>query len=729
MGRLRGTVQDEYSVDSRLTTRIRIPDKLQKVCSRTITRDLLARSNLGYTFSNNINNKAICRTNNSLSSEISFKRNNITGRPAMLPRKNCICSPVFSKLQASKSQDCTIYKRSEYDHSKKLSSNSTEAAKGIRVVEQNKQFHGKNKVGPTSSRDLTLDRCIIPGLRSSHQQWFLHHGRVVKCISERSHKRKRIADNSMGDSKFNNKRKCSGSNIHGQYGSNVCAKENGIQQISTTSSADGRHCQSNAREKIDNSSKILTRNSESSSRQFVQESNVSSRVENFSKRFPADNCMARTTTDRLYGHSMECSPEKIYLSSASPRGLGMGLLSGRAKTVESDLFVSTCESSFEGFEEARQLHRSWSSDCPILDNSDMVSSARKKNQEGFATSRSSQGAGHSWATKEDVLQLSRLQFLRYFLTKLHGKKVADDLAAAFRPSTIRQQENCWKKLQIWLGSKQGQLDKTMILQFLSYLFHDKLLAPNTVLAHRAALAFPLKLGFNINTEDKEFSLLAKSQFLARPPTQRVFPNWNLNEVLKLLMSNKYSYANAARDDLINKVIFLVALACGNRVSELAALYRPGMIFENNDDRVVIPVRPGFLFKNQRLRRAPPNISIEALREEGFSHPLCPVRGIRHILAVTGQEPCSALFTSSTGRALSKASIALRLTRIVDEAIPGCLPKAHDIRKQAGSVAWARGTPPQEIIRRGFWSSYDTFIARYLFPLATPQIPVIAMGSR
>ena len=46
------------------------------------------------------------------------------------------------------------------------------------------------------------------------------------------------------------------------------------------------------------------------------------------------------------------------------------------------------------------------------------------------------------------------------------------------------------------------------------------------------------------------------------------------------------------------LLFFCVVASGNRVSELAYLYRGGVSFSAKFKAVVLPVVPGFLFKNQ-----------------------------------------------------------------------------------------------------------------------------------
>ena len=265
------------------------------------------------------------------------------------------------------------------------------------------------------------------------------------------------------------------------------------------------------------------------------------------------------------------------------------------------------------------------------------------------------------------------------------------------------------------------------MEFLHFLFHTKRLAPNTILSYRRALAYPLSLAFNIHVETDTFALLARSQFLARPPVEWILPSWNINHVLDLLTSPRYNYGAASWRLTQNKALFLLALATGNRASELSALHRPGIVFCVNDEKVILPVSPGFLYKNQRSRRAPPNIEISALMDEnGLTHALCPVRALRHILQRDSSS--DAVFTNASVTRLGKAGIASRLCNIIREACPEAIPRANDLRKVGASIAWTRGIPSADIIRHGFWTSSSTFINCYLVPVPSPNVPVQAFGT-
>ena len=146
----------------------------------------------------------------------------------------------------------------------------------------------------------------------------------------------------------------------------------------------------------------------------------------------------------------------------------------------------------------------------------------------------------------------------------------------------------------------------------------------------------------------------------------------------------------------SKTLFLTSLASGNRVSELAALRADTVRF--TEEGVFLAVHPGFLYKNQREGRTPPNIFLPSLPSD---RALCPVRWLSRYMQ-RFHKVSGPLFTNTrSGAPLSAATIASILCRTIDRADPGTLPRSHDIRRKAALLAWVRGVPPLEICRRGF----------------------------
>ena len=330
-----------------------------------------------------------------------------------------------------------------------------------------------------------------------------------------------------------------------------------------------------------------------------------------------------------------------------------------------------------------------------------------------------------WTRK--LRSLDRLQFLRLVLGHLHGDDVADHLITAHRASTHRQAQSVWRKFQQWLPTTVSSVTRDTVLRFLIFLHSDLQLSARTVVNYRATLALPLRSAFGIDFEHESFSLLTRSQFLQKPPATKKIPAWSLNVVLEAFSSFRFSEANLSQQDLFFKTIFLVALASGNRASELAAIVRTGISL--HQDMVSLPVRPSFLFKNQSLDRPnPPSISFPTLGER---HTLCPWNSLRLYLRQTSPPQGSdALFLHpKTNLPLTAGRLSYWLTKSILAAdVTATRAAGHDIRKIAFSVAFTRGKTLKEIIESAFWHSPHVFIRKYLCSLDSPNYACVAGRS-
>ena len=245
------------------------------------------------------------------------------------------------------------------------------------------------------------------------------------------------------------------------------------------------------------------------------------------------------------------------------------------------------------------------------------------------------------------------------------------------------------------------------MEFLAHLTIDKSFAAGTVTAYKCALTLPLRLaGIELNVwQSKD---LIRAAFLRNHRTVKRIPSWSLDKVLTLLKTPKFENSPEPFD-LLRKTLFLIALASGNRASELANLDPTSM--RTTESSITIAVRPGFLFKNQRQGRNPPNIIIRKFQED---EKICPVTWLKKYQRLTNNKV--KLFTNTrTKRPLTAGSIASCLCSLIDEADPGKFPRGHDLRKFSTSLAWVRGVPTEEICKAAFWRSSTTFVRTYLMP--------------
>ena len=301
------------------------------------------------------------------------------------------------------------------------------------------------------------------------------------------------------------------------------------------------------------------------------------------------------------------------------------------------------------------------------------------------------------------------------LKKEVGITVAKRVINGKRRSTVKQQQVAWTALQDWLriNPEQG-ISISSLLEFFIFLKDTKKLSPVTIRNYRSYLLLPIQLVANVNLKDWRFKEFENSFFIETPKSNPSIPSWSVQKVLDLLKEKSYDSDSCVLYNLLKKSVFLVALATANRVSEMAAMWLP---FSKNisENSLQIPIKPGFLFKNQRLGRNPPNIVVASLTDG--NNQWCPVKTLETYLRRSGRSRGPLFCNSKTNNPLKASTISHLLCSLINEADPGCFPKAHDVRKAATSLAWTRGLRMDEITKRAFWTSSNVFIDRYLHPRA------------
>ena len=321
----------------------------------------------------------------------------------------------------------------------------------------------------------------------------------------------------------------------------------------------------------------------------------------------------------------------------------------------------------------------------------------------------------------DPLPLDCNSFLLSQMKKQVGDLTASMILCGKWESTRKQMEVPWKSFRNWCVENNIKIiRKKECLDFLVSLIEENRLSSGTIRSYKNSPALPWRL-IKVDATNWEFQELIKAAFIRNPPSSKHMPSWSLDKVLDLLVKEKFSNCSNPFDCL-KKAVFLTALASGNRCSELAALNRDSLQF--SDSGLVMAVKPGFIYKNQRLGRCPPNIIIPRLIS---NEALCPVMAIRRLLEIDDDVEGALFKNTSTGARLSSASISQILAKVIHEADPTSIGKGHDVRKIAASLAWTRGVSPEEICKRAFWSSSNCFVTKYLVPgLNNPKC--IALGS-
>ena len=196
---------------------------------------------------------------------------------------------------------------------------------------------------------------------------------------------------------------------------------------------------------------------------------------------------------------------------------------------------------------------------------------------------------------------------------------------------------------------------------------------------------PLLLAFSLDLQDDVFLKVIRSFSLQRPATAPGRLSWSLSNVLLPLADLDHNSCSLL--ELLDNSIFLIALASGGRVSEISALRRgPDFTYVTPSGHLSLQPGPDFLAKNEdpQQRRKPWRIS----PLPGDDPSLCPVATTQDYLDCMADITFGSLFRHHiSGKPLTVAAVRCRLTSLIKRCNPGSIPKTHDLRKMASSLAF------------------------------------------
>ncbi|KAK4304604.1 hypothetical protein Pmani_023482 [Petrolisthes manimaculis] len=169
------------------------------------------------------------------------------------------------------------------------------------------------------------------------------------------------------------------------------------------------------------------------------------------------------------------------------------------------------------------------------------------------------------------------------------------------------------------------------------------------------------------------------------------------------------------DEKLVSSLFLLALATGFRVSQLAALTRDinFTFFGEDNAHLTLTPSPTFLAKNERLDILIAPLRVPALREGHRHLPLCPVLATRAYIENTNHlAPEHLFYNSRSHKPLRTRTISKLLCRTIERADPGNSLRAHSIRGMAASLAFLRSCSLAKVQELGGWA-IESFLNRYL----------------
>ena len=219
------------------------------------------------------------------------------------------------------------------------------------------------------------------------------------------------------------------------------------------------------------------------------------------------------------------------------------------------------------------------------------------------------------------------------------------------------------------------------------------------------------MAFNLDLQDDVFLKAVCSFSLRHPAPAPGRLSWSLSNVLSPLAD--LDHHSCPLRDLLDKVIFLIALASGGRVSEISALRRgPDFTYVTPSGHLSLQPGPDFLAKTEDpLQRHQP-WRISPL--PGDDPSLYPVATLQVYLDRTADYSFGSLFRHHiSGKPLTVSAVRCRITSLIKQYNPGSIPKTHDLQKMASSLAFFEGMSFPDISHMTGWTSPFVFMRHYL----------------
>ena len=403
----------------------------------------------------------------------------------------------------------------------------------------------------------------------------------------------------------------------------------------------------------------------------------------------------------------------------------------RVESVEENLHVPASQPSDEGAGQTENFSGNSShSGSPMATKQLVSTGSGNEPQTGSPTDTSPQPVSTEEACLSFILanpEASLVDFLEIALGKRRkvqpvNVKFTEDGKAL---TTHRQYQSWWKRWMAFVTEQQPQsITEDFCLSFFRSL-HEEGLAASTLKSLKSAISKPIRYAFNVDLTDDLFANAMKACSRRRPAPRPTSISWSLDKVLEMAATIELDCRDVTKQ--LRKTVFLVTLALGARISEVAALRR-GEDFVRllpSGEMRLVPDR-SFLAKNELPDDRWDPWLLVPLQE---CPALCPVANLQHYLNLTRTYKEGQLFRGeTTGSSLSIAQLRAKIIYFVNTADPDGKPDVHHLRKIATSLNFMEYLDFEDLKRYTGWKSTKVFFKHYLKNIEGARLPLVAAGK-
>ena len=478
-----------------------------------------------------------------------------------------------------------------------------------------------------------------------------------------------------------------------------------------------------------------TRKIQHRSRPIEQEHSSVNRMVSTTRSIQRNHDDESTSSNRPVCDSVEQSTEDLHLSMPRSESGSSGCDGDSMGQMGSSISLSPVNHDFEGFAEVVGVSMlECNTDYTGLSDQTMVhgietpTDSIDTNECPSAADGSGQTRNSSHSYQTPRLEIIKQAYSRQFPNCPDAVTL---MATPIRKSSIAEYQKKWNSFMTYIENQEipfEEISITTVIKFLTYLFYERHLSPNTVAHYKSALVIPLQAHFNIDLNATALKDLLRAMNLQRPSLPASAPAWSLNKVLTFLegLTNPIPL-----EMLLRKTAFLLMLATGWRVSELHACVRDHEYCYFTADSVLhIRPHPSFLAKNESTQRRWDFKEIKPLRleDESISR-LCPAATTKEYLRRTKMVSSGNLFLTPNDhkKTLTIHKLSYHICQFIRLADPVTRIRAHDVRKYASSCSFVNTMLVGDLVSAMNWSSPATFFKFYFTqtePLCTPvALPV------
>ena len=308
---------------------------------------------------------------------------------------------------------------------------------------------------------------------------------------------------------------------------------------------------------------------------------------------------------------------------------------------------------------------------------------------------------------------------RHFRKSGFSGRAAEVLSGCLRSSTSRLYQSQWQICGWCRGRGVAPVNATVpvVMDFLIHLCHDKGLSVSVVKGYSSALNSVLALKGRDLASSREITMLLCSFSRSVDPVELRPPAWDLALVLQSLTGAMFEPLRTCEERfLVQKMLFLLALASAKRIGELHTLsYRvshskgwaevsfsfvPGFVAKTQDPSFLAPRFEGFIV-----------LALPNTRNNRNGRLLCPERAVRCYLDHTAahRPRCERLFVTAgrSKKEISKTTVSFWLRKTISRAYelsgteqPVPAHRACETRGIAPSLLFKKNFTVDQVLKAG-----------------------------